>query len=121
MSGYWRSLVLSVEAESDEHLEKLLELALFELKATRNKKGWFSPVGSTLSLEIEGTMGKYKLDYTKGSKEIVELRSKLLSDGYETSVESEVMDLYATYKSPEKPNLNLYYDPPKIAEDSGFF
>ncbi|GLK91600.1 hypothetical protein [Pseudomonas turukhanskensis] len=78
-----RMFTLAVEAESDEHLTKLIEMALFELRESqKDAKHFFEEHGSTLRFETEGTMGGYKLDYTFGGAELVVVRNQLVSDGF---------------------------------------
>lgn len=82
--GEARMVTLVVEAESDVHLQKLLEMALFELRESKKDgKDFSEQLGSTKRFETEGTMGGYKLDYTYGGAGLVAVRDKLISDGYE--------------------------------------
>ncbi|WP_182375322.1 hypothetical protein [Pseudomonas putida] len=106
--GEARTLTLVVEAESDVHLQKLLEMALFELRESqKDGKDFFEELGSTKRFEAEGTMGGYKLDYTYGSAELVTVRNKLISDGYELTHRAGVFNNDAVYTHQDGKSVKL--------------
>lgn len=120
-AGRKRSLTLSIEANSEEELDKLLEMAVFELAQAR-KLG--SPHhlldredGEVVSFELSGTMGGYKLLYALGCPEIVELRNQLLTDGYQLATEPDwVLGRFAVYAHPDGREMRLHINPPAITE-----
>ncbi|YCH22952.1 hypothetical protein M1D96_05435 [Pseudomonas sp. D1-3] len=103
-----RALTLNIEAISDEHLRKLLELALFDLDKLR-EKAWVEEEGESLPLSMAGDMGRYSLEYKFGTHELIAEHQKLIEQGYrrvETS--SWKTDNYSLYEHSEKEPVRLY-------------
>lgn len=62
-----RALTITVEAKSDEHLRKLLELALFDLGKLQEDVAWYRGEGESVPMSMTGDMGCYRLEYKLGS------------------------------------------------------
>lgn len=76
-----RALTITLEAKSDEHLRKLLELALFDLDKVR-ENAWPLPPGSSVPASMKGDMGSYQLEYKVGTHELIAEHQKLIEEGY---------------------------------------
>lgn len=113
-----RALTLSVQANSAEQLRKLLELAIYELdRATGgSSKAWAAHEGEVVTGEVMGTMGSYRFDYMLGSPAFIELRNKLLEDGYQ-EVATFGLEDYDLYQHPQtKHCLRLYFNPAELRD-----
>ncbi|WP_405119229.1 hypothetical protein [Pseudomonas leptonychotis] len=111
---------LSIRANSDAQLHKLLELALFELDRAvhgDNRLVWASSEGEVVTGSTEGTMGSYRFDYLLGTPELVECREKLLEDGFQLSTVRDLSFDYDLYEHPESnQKKRLYFNPAEIRE-----
>ena len=76
-----RVLTLEIHAESDDCLDKLLDLAIFELVEYR-KNGGARWSGKVVSRNTSGTAGTFNLEYLQCSEEAKALIEKLEGDGY---------------------------------------
>lgn len=58
-------LTITVESDSSEHMAKLLEQALYELRASSTNRGPFAAaLKQDAAGKQEGTMGRYSFEYT---------------------------------------------------------
>ena len=111
-----RALTISVEAQSEEHLKKLLELALFELdKVGEDSRSMLG--GSTIPLNMEGTMGHYSLQYKLGSHELIQAQEKLIEHGY-VRVEGAnwIYQEYSVFTHPSEQAVRLYFSSAEVIE-----
>lgn len=103
-----RALTLNIEAVSDEHLRKLLELALFDLSKI-NESSRSVEEGDSLLLSMDGDMGGYKLEYKLGTHALIEQHQKLLDRGYQRVETTELRtENYSLYEHVSEPALRLY-------------
>jgi hypothetical protein len=111
-----RALTITVEGKSDEHLQKLLKLALFDLSKMR-EEAWCRPAGASIPLEMAGDMGGYSLRYTRGSQELGAAHESLIGQGYRwvETTEWKVED-YSVYEHEEKPAVRLYLESARTEE-----
>lgn len=118
MGHQQRVVTLELHAESDEHLDKLLELAIFELGEIR-KSSWNKEAGEVKSAAMEGSAGRYKLDYMISSAEVKTLIDDLLNKGYERVPST---DFYGNpcFQHPEtQEELLIISDPPSVEKHKG--
>lgn len=103
-----RALTLNIEAVSDEHLRKLLELALFDLSKI-NEGCRPEEEGDSLLLSMDGDMGGYKLEYKLGTHALIDQHQKLIERGYRRVETTELRtDNYSFYEHATEPPLRLY-------------
>ena len=111
-----RALTLSLEAESADHLRKLLELALFDLdkliaKSSEREEGAVVPVA------MAGDMGNYQIVYKLGSHAVTAAHSSLLEQGYWCSESANwTGQLYSVYEHGEQAAVRLYLDDARVTE-----
>ncbi|MCE1061455.1 hypothetical protein LU646_26780 [Pseudomonas alloputida] len=111
-----RAVTITVEAKTDEHLQKLLELALFDL-AKLKQDTWSRVEGETVPLTMAGDMGFYRLEYKLGSPALTSAHAKLLDEGYKRveTTEWETED-YGVYEHPELASVRLYLESARVTE-----
>ena len=111
-----RVLTITVEGKSGEHLQKLLELALFDLSKMQEEV-WHLPPGASIPLEMAGDMGRYRLDYKLGSQELIAAHEDLIGQGYRWVESSEWKpEDYSVYEHDTKPAMRLYLSSAKTEE-----
>lgn len=104
-----RALTITLEAKSNEHLRKLLELALFDLDKVR-ENAWPLPPGSSVPASMTGDMGSYQLEYKVGTHALIAEHQRLLEEGYTLIGETEwEARNYSVYDHPEKHPIRLYH------------
>ncbi|WP_410481723.1 hypothetical protein ACJ70E_08770 [Pseudomonas plecoglossicida] len=114
--GNPRSLTITVEAKSDEHLRKLLDLAVFDLsKMHENLRA--EAEGGSIPLTMAGDMGSYRLDYHLGSHAFIAAHRNLIEQGYSLVETTDwKTDDYSLYQHAENPPLRLYLNSALIGE-----
>ncbi|WP_236185692.1 hypothetical protein [Pseudomonas juntendi] len=111
-----RALTVSLEAESVEHLRKLLELALFDLDKVIEKSG-DREEGESVPIAMAGDMGSYKIVYKLGSHAAVDAHAGLLEQGYERRESARWTGRgYNVYRHAEQAAVRLYIDDGRITE-----
>lgn len=111
-----RAVTITVEAKSDEHLQKLLELALFDLAKVKQET-WDRGEGETIPLTMAGDMGCYRLEYKLGSPALTSAHGKLLEEGYKRVETTEwERENYAVYEHTEFAPVRLYLKTARITE-----
>ncbi|MBI6799154.1 hypothetical protein [Pseudomonas syringae] len=104
-----RALTITVEAKSDEHLRKLLELALFDLNKLQEDVAWRRDEGESIPTSMTGGMGCYRLEYKLGSHALIAAHEELVEQGYRKVETTEwKTDNYSIYDHTEKAPLRLY-------------
>lgn len=111
-----RALTITLEAKSDEHLKKLLELALFDLDKVQ-QAAWNLAEGDSVPASMAGDMGSYHLEYKLGTHELVAAHGKLLEQGYR-KVESTEWETenYSWFDHPDKAPMRVYQDSAETVE-----
>lgn len=113
-----RSLTITVEAISEEHMRKLLELALFELSKVYENT-WDMAEGESVPLAMAGDMGSYKLEYQLGSYGFIAAHKNLIEQGYSLDPSTHwITKDYNLYRHAEKPPLRLYLNSGLAGEHS---
>ncbi|WP_149087301.1 hypothetical protein [Pseudomonas prosekii] len=114
--SYSRALTITVEGKSDEHLRKLLELALFDLDKLQTET-WDRPEGESIPLCMAGDMGSYKLEYKLGSHALISAHERLTEQGYKRIETTEwKTDNYSVYEHSTQPSLRLYLSSAQVGE-----
>lgn len=109
-----RALTLSIEAESDEHLRKLLELALFDLDKVIEKSR-DREEGESVPFAMAGDMGSYQVEYKLGAHAAVAAHTSLLEQGYERRESATwTGQQYNVYGHAEQAAVRLYLDDGRI-------
>ena len=104
-----RALTITVEAKSDEHLRKLLELALFDLDKLQEDDTWYRGEGESVPASMAGDMGFYKLEYKLGSHAFIAAHEALIRQGYrKVETTKWKTDNYSVYEHSEKSQQRLY-------------
>jgi hypothetical protein len=108
------SLTIRIDATSQANLDKLLEVALFELRAVVDKA---RDVGDVQTLDMAGSMGRYAVEHIKGTREVAALREKLIADGFSYGSQYWQTGEYATYfKEGAAFRFRLHFSPPRLEE-----
>ncbi len=111
-----RALTISLEAESVEHLRKLLELALFDLDKLI-EKSLDREEGESVPVAMAGDMGSYQVIYKLGSHAAVAAHASLLQQGYECSESANwTGQCYSVYGHTEQASVRLYFDDGRITD-----
>lgn len=111
-----RSLTITIEAISDEHLRKLLELAIFDLSKIQENT-WDMKEGASIPLTMTGDMGNYRLEYQLGSHEFIAAHRNLIEQGYSLVETTDwKTNGYSVYQHAENPPLRLYLTSAQIGE-----
>lgn len=111
-----RSLTITVEAKSDEHLRKLLELAMFDL-SKMHESFRDAEEGDSIPSSMEGDMGHYRLDYQLGTHAFIAAHKNLMEQGYRfvETTDWKTED-YNLYQHAEHPPLRLYLNSALITD-----
>ncbi|RRV28591.1 hypothetical protein EGJ23_04210 [Pseudomonas sp. o96-267] len=111
---------LSIQANSEEQLRKLLDLAISELDRIFKGKHhtWATEEGAVVEAKVDGTMGSFHLGYMLGTPALVECRSQLLKDGYRLQESTAFgLDDFDVYEHPETGDTKrLYHNPAKVTD-----
>lgn len=103
-----RALTITVEGKSDEHLRKLLELALFDLDQLQQEDAWHRGEGESVSASMAGDMGHYVVDYKIGTHAVAAAHEDLVAKGYKrTETTKWGTNKYSVYEHSELPPLRL--------------
>lgn len=114
--SYSRTLTITVEGKSDEHLRKLLELALFDLGKLQADT-WNRPEGESIPLCMAGDMGSYRLEYKLGSHALIAAHERLIEQGYKWIETTDWKnDNYSVYEHSTLPPLRLYLNSAQTRE-----
>ncbi|MEW5547090.1 hypothetical protein [Pseudomonas soli] len=111
-----RSLTITVEAKSDEHLRKLLELAIFDLSQMHEAiRG--AEEGESIPSTMEGDMGHYRLDYRLGTHTFIAAHRGLTDQGYSfvETTDWKTED-YNLYRHDEHPPVRLYLNSAQVTD-----
>lgn len=112
-----RALTIEIEAKSDEHLRKLLEMALFDLDKLQKDVAWLRDEGEAVPTSMAGDMGCYQLEYKLGSHALIAAHKELVEQGYRKVETTEwKTDNYSVYEHTEKASLRLYLSSAETAE-----
>jgi hypothetical protein len=112
-----RALTITVEAKSDEHLRKLLELALFDLDKLQEDDTWYRGEGESVSASMTGDMGCYQLEYKLGSHAFIAAHEELIEQGYrKVETTNWRTDNYSVYEHLEKASKRLYLSSAETGE-----
>lgn len=112
-----RALTITVEAKSDEHLRKLLELALFDLGKLQEGAARYRGEGESVPASMAGGMGCYRLEYKLGSHALIDAHEELVGQGYRKVEATEwKTDTYSVYEHAEKVTLRLYFSSAETTE-----
>lgn len=112
-----RALTITVEGKSDEHLRKLLELALFDLDQLQQEDAWHRGEGESVSASMAGDMGHYVVDYKIGTHAVAAAHEDLVAKGYRrTETTKWGTNKYSVYEHSELPALRLYLNTAEMGE-----
>lgn len=112
-----RALTITVEGKSDEHLRKLLELALFDLDQLQQEDAWHRGEGESVSASMAGDMGHYVVDYKIGTHAAAAAHEDLVAKGYKrTETTKWGTNNYSVYEHSELPPLRLYLNTAETGE-----
>ncbi|KAF4558701.1 hypothetical protein HBJ16_003770 [Pseudomonas sp. CES] len=111
-----RALTFSLEAESAEHLRKLLELALFDLDKLMEKSKEREE-GESVPAAMTGDMGSYQMVYKLGSHAVVDAHASLLEQGYKCTESARwTGQPYNVYEHSERAAVRLYFDDGRVTD-----
>lgn len=112
-----RALTITVEGKSDEHLRKLLELALFDLDQLQQEDTWHRDEGESVSASMAGDMGHYMVEYKIGTHALAAAHEDLVAKGYKRTETTEWgTNNYSVYEHNELVALRLYLSSAQTAE-----
>lgn len=111
-----RALTISLEAESTDHLRKLLELALFDLDKLIEKSR-DREEGAVVPVAMAGDIGNYQIVYKLGSHAVVAAHASLLEQGYWCSEPANwTGERYSVYEHAAQTTVRLYLDEARITD-----